>query len=104
MYKTESVRAAFYDSLPIAGVDGDLRRRMAEPPTRGNVHAKTGYIGNVRSLSGYVNDAEGNLLVFSFMVNQNFAGISKADIPIEAACRLLAEFSETGDGGATGAK
>src|SRR5262249_37810391 len=34
--------ADFYASLPIAGVDGTLRRRMTESPAKEKVHAKTG--------------------------------------------------------------
>lgn len=60
---------AFYDALPIAGVDGTLRTRMVSTPAAGNMHAKTGTLQFVRSLSGYVNDADGDRLVFSLLHN-----------------------------------
>jgi serine-type D-Ala-D-Ala carboxypeptidase/endopeptidase (penicillin-binding protein 4) len=60
---------AFYDALPIAGVDGTLRTRMVGTPAAGNMHAKTGTLQFVRSLSGYVNDADGDRLVFSLLHN-----------------------------------
>jgi serine-type D-Ala-D-Ala carboxypeptidase/endopeptidase (penicillin-binding protein 4) len=35
----------------------------------GNLHAKTGYIRQVRTLSGYVRAANGELIAFSFLYN-----------------------------------
>ncbi len=59
----------FYDALPIAGVDGTLRTRMVGTRAAGNMHAKTGTLQFVRSLSGYVTDADGDRLVFSLLHN-----------------------------------
>jgi serine-type D-Ala-D-Ala carboxypeptidase/endopeptidase (penicillin-binding protein 4) len=59
----------FYESLPIAGVDGTIRTRMKGTPAEGNVHAKTGSLSMVRSLSGYVHTADGRLLEFSTLCN-----------------------------------
>jgi D-alanyl-D-alanine carboxypeptidase, serine-type, PBP4 family len=61
--------SAFYAALPIAGVDGTLRSRMVHTPAAGNMHAKTGSLEFVRSLSGYVTDADGERLVFSILDN-----------------------------------
>jgi len=63
------VTSAFYDSLPIGGVDGTLSGRMKQTPAAGNVHAKTGTVGNASALSGYVTTASGTQLVFSIMAN-----------------------------------
>jgi D-alanyl-D-alanine carboxypeptidase/D-alanyl-D-alanine-endopeptidase (penicillin-binding protein 4) len=60
---------AFYDALPIAGVDGTIGARLRGTAAQGNVHAKTGSIANVRSLSGYVTTADGERLVFVLMAN-----------------------------------
>ncbi len=59
----------FYDALPIAGVDGTIRTRMQNTPAQGNLHAKTGTLSMVRSLSGYVTTADGHLLEFSMLCN-----------------------------------
>jgi D-alanyl-D-alanine carboxypeptidase/D-alanyl-D-alanine-endopeptidase (penicillin-binding protein 4) len=91
LYNNLELREVYYDSLPIAGKDGGLDNRMTWDSTRGNVHAKTGYIGNVRSLSGYVTTASRGVVVFSFLVNQNLEGVSEADTVIDEACRILAE-------------
>ena len=61
----------FYQSLPIAGVDGTIRNRMKKTPAEGNLRAKTGTISGVSSLSGYVQTLDGERLIFS-MSMQNF--------------------------------
>ncbi len=59
----------FRDALPVAGVDGSLRSRMKGTAAEKNVHAKTGTIGYVHTLSGYVTTAAGERLAFSLMLN-----------------------------------
>lgn len=61
---------AWEDSLPIAGVDGTIRRRMKGTAAEKNVHAKTGTLRWVNALSGYVTNAAGEKLVFSLMLNR----------------------------------
>ncbi|MEP6905176.1 MAG: D-alanyl-D-alanine carboxypeptidase/D-alanyl-D-alanine-endopeptidase, partial [Gemmatimonadales bacterium] len=61
--------SAFYDALPVAGVDGTLRTRMLRTVAAGNMHAKTGSLEFVRTLSGYVTDADGERIVFSILDN-----------------------------------
>jgi D-alanyl-D-alanine carboxypeptidase/D-alanyl-D-alanine-endopeptidase (penicillin-binding protein 4) len=61
---------AFADSLPVAGVDGSLRRRMKGTPAEGNVRAKTGSLRYANSLSGYVTTAAGERLAFAVMINR----------------------------------
>lgn len=85
--------AQFREALPIAGVDGTLRTRMKGTPAEGNVRAKTGSLSSVASLSGYVNTAAGEHLVFSMMLN-NYpdAGAVRRD-SIDAIAVLLASFN-----------
>ncbi len=56
-------------SLPIAGVDGTLRKRMKGSLTCGNVHAKTGTLTGCISLSGYCTASNGHRLCFSIINN-----------------------------------
>lgn len=56
----------FMSSLPIAGVDGTMKRRGLE---EGGAHIKTGYIRGVRSVAGYVRSASGTLYAVSAIVN-----------------------------------
>ncbi len=60
----------YFNALPIAGVDGTLRRRMKGTPAFENVHAKTGTLRWANSLSGYVTTAAGEKLAFSLMLNR----------------------------------
>ena len=61
--------AAFYDGLPIAGFNGSIEGRMKGTPAERNVHAKTGTIDKVRTLSGYVTTADGHQLIFTLLCN-----------------------------------
>jgi len=67
------VQAEFKASLPIAGVDGTLRRRMVGTPAEGRVRAKTGTLRGVSALSGYAVTAGGEPLAFS-MIMEHFVG------------------------------
>ena len=72
---------ALADSLPVAGTDGTLERRMTAPPYRGRVLAKTGYILGVSCLSGYVLDKHGRPAVaFSILAEK---------VPSAEPCRKL---------------
>ncbi|NND71914.1 MAG: D-alanyl-D-alanine carboxypeptidase/D-alanyl-D-alanine-endopeptidase [Rhodothermales bacterium] len=64
-----NVFSAFYESLPIGGIDGTLSGRYPAGSARGNVHAKTGTVSNVSTLAGYVNSADGTPLAFVIMAN-----------------------------------
>lgn len=61
-----------YNNLAIAGVDGTISKRMAGDATRNNVHAKTGTVNGVSTLSGYVTAPSGNLLAFAILVNGTY--------------------------------
>lgn len=61
-----------YNNLAIAGVDGTISKRMAGDATRNNVHAKTGTVNAVSTLSGYVTAPTGNLLAFAILVNGTY--------------------------------
>jgi D-alanyl-D-alanine carboxypeptidase/D-alanyl-D-alanine-endopeptidase (penicillin-binding protein 4) len=69
MYRDPRHRDPFLATLPIAGVDGTLERRMRGTKAQGNLRAKTGSIANARSLSGYVRTAGGDTIAFAFLAN-----------------------------------
>ena len=61
---------AFRDALPVAAESGSLRRRFVGTPAASRVRAKTGFIENVYSLSGYLTTLSGREYAFSVIVNQ----------------------------------
>lgn len=83
----------FFDSLPIAGVDGTIGGRMRRTAAENNVRAKTGFIGHVRSLSGYVRTADQEELAFSMIANNYTAPTSLANSLQDLVCERLANFS-----------
>ncbi|RYG59065.1 D-alanyl-D-alanine carboxypeptidase/D-alanyl-D-alanine-endopeptidase, partial [bacterium] len=60
---------AFFDALPIAGVDGTLKNRMKGSAAEKNVRAKTGTFSIANSLTGYVTTKDGNRLAVSILTN-----------------------------------
>jgi D-alanyl-D-alanine carboxypeptidase/D-alanyl-D-alanine-endopeptidase (penicillin-binding protein 4) len=58
-------------ALPVAGVDGTLRHRFINSPVKGMLDAKTGTLGEVRTLSGYLTTASGRTLAISILVNDH---------------------------------
>lgn len=62
-------REIFIASLPISGVDGTIEKRMLGTIAEGRVHAKTGYVSYVRSLSGYLWTLKEEPIIFTLMVN-----------------------------------
>ena len=64
-------RDTWLDLLPVAGVDGTLKRRLRNTPATGRVLAKTGMLGHVTVLAGYATTQSGARLAFSIMVNNH---------------------------------
>ena len=60
---------AFLSSLPVAGRDGTLARRMRRGPARRRCRAKTGTLRGVSTLSGYCQARSGDVYAFSFLMN-----------------------------------
>lgn len=88
-----SVRAAFYDALPVGGESGTLAERYEAGEARGNVRAKTGYVNGVRALSGYVTSASGHALAFSLLANHYSAPTRRVDAAQDAVVELLADYA-----------
>ena len=63
-----SVGKKFYNYLPASGISGTIAYRMGGKMT-GRVHAKTGTLSGVSTLSGYVLTAKDHRISFSIMLN-----------------------------------
>ncbi|MBN2091282.1 D-alanyl-D-alanine carboxypeptidase/D-alanyl-D-alanine-endopeptidase [candidate division KSB1 bacterium] len=83
----------FYESLPIAGIDGTIKGRMRGTRAQNNVHAKTGFISRVRALSGYVTSLDNEKFVFSLITNNYTVPTSTANNIQDLICERLANFS-----------
>jgi D-alanyl-D-alanine carboxypeptidase/D-alanyl-D-alanine-endopeptidase (penicillin-binding protein 4) len=77
--KTDAPQPWFADwkaSLPIGGVDGTLADRFTTAPLKGHVFAKTGTHSEGRALSGYLDCASGQTVIFSILVENHLPGDS----------------------------
>jgi D-alanyl-D-alanine carboxypeptidase/D-alanyl-D-alanine-endopeptidase (penicillin-binding protein 4) len=63
-------------SLPIAGVDGTMRRNRSR--AAGSAHLKTGSLRDVVAIAGYVHASSGRRYVLVAMANHGNAGASRA--------------------------
>ena len=52
--------AEFVSSMPLAAVDGTMRKRLHNTGVAGKAHIKTGTLNTVRAIAGYSRDSEGN--------------------------------------------
>ncbi|HKN75174.1 MAG TPA: D-alanyl-D-alanine carboxypeptidase/D-alanyl-D-alanine-endopeptidase [Candidatus Acidoferrum sp.] len=88
--------APYYASLPVAGIDGSLQDRMKGTVAAGRIHAKTGSVEHVRTLSGFAETPSGRLLIFSFLSNnQGGKGHEAADALNGLCVAMIEEFDET---------
>jgi D-alanyl-D-alanine carboxypeptidase/D-alanyl-D-alanine-endopeptidase (penicillin-binding protein 4) len=82
----------FRESLPVAGFDGTLERRMKNTPAAGNLRAKTGSLTYVNALSGYLTTAGGQVLIVSFYGNNYTNGGREVTGVMDQICNLLVEY------------
>ena len=81
------------ESFPIAGIDGSLENRMRKTKAFGNVHAKTGTLSGVSTLSGYLKTTNNHDLAFSIFV-QNYIGSSRVARGYQnRICKFLSELN-----------
>ena len=74
----------FQASMPIAAIDGTLRRRLQGTAAAGRARLKTGTLRNVVALAGYVPDADGVQNVFVAFVNSEEAGNGRGRAVLDA--------------------
>jgi len=63
--------AVYRASLPVAGISGTLQNRFRNTPAQGIFQAKTGTLGGVVAISGYLDAPNYEPLIFSIIVNQS---------------------------------
>jgi len=82
----------FLNTLAVSGTDGTLKNRLAIRPVKGVIHAKTGSLGDVASLSGYMTTKSGRNLIFSIFANNVHASMTRIRQTIDEICTLLVNF------------
>lgn len=87
MYKTPYFED-FFQSLSVVGIDGTLRHRFSDKDLVGKIYAKTGYIKGVKNLSGYVISKDGQVYIFSVLIN-NLKSTKPANELQENICKIL---------------
>ncbi len=78
----------FLNTLAISGTDGTLRNRLSATEVRGSIHAKTGTLNGVNTLSGYMTTKSGRNLVFSIFAN-NVNASRRVKKTIDEICSLF---------------
>lgn len=89
-YLHRDIMSALYPALPVAGVDGTLKKRMLKGYAQGNVHAKTGTLTGISSLAGYCRAANEHMLAFCIInqgVMKTAEGRTFQDKVCEELCR-----------------
>ena len=85
----------YYVSLPVAGVDGTLNERMKVAGVAGRIHAKTGSVSHVRTLSGFAEPLGGRRLIFSFLSNNQEGKSHEVHEALDGLClAMIEEFDE----------
>src|SRR5881394_233965 len=84
----------YFASLPVAGIDGTLEDRMKNTPAAGRIHAKTGSVEHVRTLSGFAETPGGRRLIFSILSNNQGGKNHEAADALTGLCvAMLEEFN-----------
>jgi D-alanyl-D-alanine carboxypeptidase/D-alanyl-D-alanine-endopeptidase (penicillin-binding protein 4) len=81
----------FMSSLPIAGMDGTMRRRLTDSPVAGHARIKTGALKNAVAIAGYVPDANGKLCVVVGMINSDLVGAGRGRMVLDALINWVAK-------------
>jgi len=82
---------AYLASLPVAGVDGTLERRMKDTSAAGRIQAKTGSLSGTNALSGFATTLSGERLVFSLFGNKHNLRGRDATGVLDAICVAMVE-------------
>lgn len=77
------------ETLPAAGLEGTLRRRLKDERVRGKAWVKTGTLDEVRAYAGYVQAKSGRMIAFSAFVNHPQARLAR--VPLDQLVEWMIE-------------
>lgn len=81
----------FLTSLPIAAVDGTMKRRLKDSAAAARARVKTGTLKNVVAIAGYVPDANSELCIVVAMINHDLTGNGNGRKAIDALIDWVAQ-------------
>jgi len=85
----------YFGSLPVAGIDGTLSDRLKKAGMMGRIHAKTGSVTHVQTLSGFADTPGGRRLIFSFLSNNESVQDHEVHDALDGLCMaMVEEFDE----------
>ncbi|MFA5404385.1 MAG: D-alanyl-D-alanine carboxypeptidase/D-alanyl-D-alanine-endopeptidase [Ignavibacteria bacterium] len=84
---------SFYASLPVGGIDGTLKDRMQGTEAEKNVHAKTGTINGVSTLTGYAISRDNEPIIFYIAMNGTGTNSKPYRKKQDDICELICKFS-----------
>ena len=90
IYHNAAIKPSLLAALPIAGIDGTLRGRMASDARGERVRAKTGSMTGVSTLAGYVITRHHGTLAFAIMMNDFVGGLGRYRHLQDRICEALA--------------
>ena len=89
-YRHRGIYMELFPTLPVAGQDGTLKKRMVKSVANGRVRAKTGTVTGVTTLAGYCASLNGHMLVFSIM-NQGTLKIAEGRNFQDQVCEIMTQ-------------
>ena len=93
MFRNFEAMPEYLASLPVAGIDGTLKRRMKGMEAGGVLRAKTGTLRGVTALAGYTITADSEILAFAILMN-NYVGYANPRRSLQDQIGdLLTQFS-----------
>ncbi len=93
-YHNPNIKSALIPALPIGGIDGTLIGRMNPISDGRHVHAKTGSMTGVTTLSGYIYTHHHGVLIFAVMMN-GFVGKDRPLLHVEdRMCDFLTHYKD----------
>ncbi len=64
-----AVMPEYIASLPLAALDGTMKKRLHGAPVAGQAHMKTGLLSDARAMAGYLLDAKGRRQIVVMLIN-----------------------------------
>ncbi len=92
--KTKSKNTeVFYNSIPIVGREGTVKRICKGTSAENNMRAKSGSIRNVRAYAGYAKTKSGRDIAFSLIINNYNGKSSSAKKKLERIMVAITDFN-----------